>query len=480
MEVLDPHLSRTHFSAVFGLIYDSLVRYQLDPKSGSFEVKPDLATSWEFTDPKTLVLKLRPGVKFQDGSPLDAEAARWSIDRVMTNKKSVGKDVVEAIQSVEAPDAGTLKVNLKAPSASILVMLSGGGAQNRTRILPKTAVETMGEDAFGRKPIGSGPFQVTEWVPDNFVTLKRFDGYWDKGEDGKALPYLDGVNYRFILDMTVTTTELKAGTVDVTHRIEPKDVPSIKANPNLVYWELPWAGDGLYLGLNARQGPFADNLKLRQAVAYAVDRESLVKTLGLGLGQPSYYYAQWMPGMLGYDASIPRYKYDAGRARQLLGEAGYPNGIDVGLMAFPPEIRRRNAELLKSMLDSASIRTTIEYIERLAWISKAQAFNFDMLTTGMSPSSDPDVASRNLMTKGFGNWTGQQDTETDRCMNDGRNTYDAKARAEAYRRCQQVIYQDAFVIPLWVMPGNIVFQKGVKGVTTEWDAPDVKYAWLDR
>ncbi|MCL5024938.1 MAG: ABC transporter substrate-binding protein [Chloroflexi bacterium] len=477
---LDPYLSASAHRGVYGLVYNSLVRRNLsDPNTGKFEVQPALAESWQVVDPTTVVFKLRKGVKFHDGSDFDAEVAKWNLDRMAKNPQSVAKDVVESIEQVEVVDKDTIKLHLKAPSASLLVMLTPGGSAGRSRIVSKAAVEKLGDQEFGRAGIGSGPMRVTKWVPDDRVLMERFDGYWEKGEDGKPLPYIDAVVDRFIPDPTTILAELRVGTIDLTDRIDVKDVTTVKSASNLVYWEIPWGGVGTYLGINAQQGPFASNLKLRQAAAHAMNRDAMVKTLLYGIGGPLYW--PWAKGDLGYDESSPYYKTDPARAKQLVSEAGYPSGIDARLMIYGPPIRLRNAEMMKQMLDDVGIRTTIDNFERLAWINKARTREgWDLLLVAFDIFPDPDGHSRNLTTTGLGNWTGQQNPEMDKCMAAGRSSYDPKQRHEAYKRCSDVIYNDAYFTTLWLLPHNFVFQKNVKGVTMEyyrmWDA---KYVWLD-
>ncbi|MBI3979377.1 MAG: hypothetical protein HY331_14435 [Chloroflexi bacterium] len=474
---LDPQLSSIANNPSFSLLYDSLTQLYQDEKTGQWIVRPMLAESWETPDDTTMVLKLRKGVKFHDGSDFTAGVAKWNLDRIKSHPKSVGKDAVEAIQSVEVVDPSTLRLTLKAPSPSLPFMLSSGGGLGRTRIVSQAAVEKLGDEEFGRNPSGTGPMRLVEWVKDDRLVLKKSEGHWEKGEDGQPLPYVDGAVLRLQADMTIGAKELRAGASDISQLLV-QDSGAIKADSNLVLITPPTMNSFYVLGLNARKGPFADNPKLRQAVGYAIDRESMVKALGLGFGSPAYYW--WAPGQIGYDASIPRYDYQPEKAKQLVKEAGYPNGLDVRILTFPTPERVRNSQVVKQMLDAVGIRVTLDQAERLAWVAKTEAADFEIALWNRGYAPDPDVLSRDLVSTGAGNFSLWKNPEMDACMKDGRSTYDTAKRNDIYKRCQNIAFNDAHVILTWNDPKNLGLQKYVRGLRSNWAQWDARYVWLDR
>lgn len=459
-------------------MFDALFRYELvDEKTGKEEIVGDLVDSWQMVDPKTFVFKLRQGVKFHDGSAWNAEVAKFNLDRMMTHKKSTAKTYVEGIKSVDVVDPSTIRVNLAAPSAALLLNLSG--VVGAVSIVSKDAVEKLGDDGFNAKPVGSGPMQFAEWRQDDRLTLKKFDGYWRMGADGKPLPYLDGAVDRVITDPSVMLVEMKAGTLDVVSEPDAKDVANIKANPDLVYWEHPSVINGRTLGVNPKSGSFATNLKLRQALLYAIDGESMVKALSFGIGS-AYKYVYWSPGVLGYDEKLPYYGFDPAKSKQLLSEAGYPNGTDITVSVIARPLDQRVAEVLKQMWDQVGLRTQIDSMERLAWIDKLANYNFQTAFWGGLVGADPDQNTRNLATGAPGNWSGWSDPRLDQCLADGRSTYDPKERDTIYKRCIQLIHDEAYVSGLYYWRWAVVWNKSVKGVKTQWKNLDLRETWIDK
>ncbi|MCL4534684.1 MAG: ABC transporter substrate-binding protein [Bacteroidetes bacterium] len=471
---LDPHMTSGEVKLD---LYDPLVRLDKDEKTGMWEVKPQLAESWAMPDPKTVIMKLRQGVKFHDGTAFDAASAKWNLDRMREHPKSMAKETVIAIQSVDVVDPSTIRVNLKAPTASFLVSLTPG-TSTKTGMVSKAAVDKLGDEGFARQPVGTGPMQFVEWLAGDHVTVKKFDGYWDKGEDGLPLPYLDGITERLITDDSVRLLELRAGNLDVIDRVQGKDVPGVKSNPDLVYQEVD-AGTFYMVSFNPNGGPFADNPKLRQAALYALNRDAMAQTLGMGIAKPANYFVA--PGQPGYDTANPKYDYNPDRAKSLLREAGHPEGLDVSLTIIARELDQRQAQMMKQMLDAVGIRTEIDAVDRLAWINKVRGGTFDFATMNPSYAPDPDYTMSRIMVSGAaGNYVGWKNPDMDKCLEEGRSTYDSKQRDSVYKRCQKIVYDTAMHDNMWFQPVNFVYNKKVKGLRFEWAHDDDKYVWLDR
>ena len=193
---MDPQISTMASLPGYDAMFDSLVRFQLaDAKTGQHKVVGHLAESWEQPDPRTYVFKLKRGVKFHDGSPFDAEAAKWNLLRMRDHPKSSRKNYLTSVESVEARDRYTLAIRLNAPRAAFLPILAYHWA-GRAHMISKAAMDKLGEEGFARNPVGSGPFKFKQWVTDDRVILERNPDYHEIGADGKPLPYLDGAVWR--------------------------------------------------------------------------------------------------------------------------------------------------------------------------------------------------------------------------------------------------------------------------------------------
>ncbi|MCL5025856.1 MAG: ABC transporter substrate-binding protein [Chloroflexi bacterium] len=461
------------------MIYDPLVFWRSDSKGG-WGPAPALAESWDLKG-NTATFKLRKGVKFQDGSDWNAQVAKWNIDRFITNPKSRFKSSLGDIQSVEVVDDNTIRINMKQPMASLLPRLSSGQVDS-PYMVSKAAVEKYGEEDFGRKnPVGSGPMQFVEWKSGDHVTLKKWDQYWQKGLDGQPLPYLDGIYYRLIIDDSVRLLELKAGNIDMTELIQGKDIASVKSSPEMTFTEGTWIGNNYRIAFNSTAGPFKDNLQLRQAALLALDREAMVKTLGLGSGFAAKYLLA--PGMVGYDESLPTYRYDQAKAKQLVKESGFAEASGVTLLVISRQIDKQQGEMIKSMWDAVGIKTTIDTIERAAHTQKTQqARSFEVTTVRNTGLPDADITLTNLLPpKGEGGYTGLNDPALDKCLNDGRSTYDAKQQTEIYKQCQNLIYEGAWINGLWTQPWNWVTSSKMKGLIPSWGTNwELREVWLDR
>ena len=345
---LDPHLSSQPFMAGHEAMYNTLVRFELaDPKTGEQKVVGDLAESWEQPDPKTLIFKLRQGVTFHDGSPADAEVAAWNMLRARDHPKSQWKTQLAVLESAEALNKSTLRLSLKAPSPGF-VRSMGYASGARVYIVSKAAMDKLGEDGFNRAPVGTGAFRFKQWITDDRLILERNPNYFEMGADGKPLPYLDGFVGRFVPDPTVALVDMRAGAVHLVEWVATKDVAAIKADPNLVLYELPWAGQNYFkVGFNAKAAPFND-VRVRQAALMGIDRAGMAKALGFGVGVP-HYYPFWLPRTLGYDETAPKNEYNPAKVKELLTAAGHPNGISIELKVIAREPENTIGEFVQQM-----------------------------------------------------------------------------------------------------------------------------------
>lgn len=479
-DLMDPHLAQSGRMDML-MVYDSLVDLQKDEKTGKFVPVP-LLSSWDLSNPKSVVFKLQKGVKFHDGSDFNASVAKWNLDRLREHPKSMAKEYTAAHESVEVIDNETFRLNLKYPSGSVLVNLTHA-PDDRPMMASKAFWEKEGDEGMFKKSVGTGPFTFEEWKSASHVVYKKFPNYWMKGDDGQPLPYLDQITVRYIQDWSVAVVELKAGNLDYMYEIAGKDVSGLKATPNLVYKEWPWQFTTYMFAINARPGSRLEGDKMkpiRQAILQSIDKKQVAETLGLGIGRPAYYHLG--SGHIGYNESVPKYDYAPDKVKQLLTQAGYPNGFDMTLdiISRPEDIQ--NAQIFKQMMEKSGIRFEILQAERVAWVQKMlQGGKWEMATLRSGVRADPDqVLGFRFDTKGSGNYSGLSDPELDKCLEEGRSTNDVEKRQKTYERCQTLSHELAYYGYNWYRIFNQAHTKRLQGMPDRWSGTlYVTKAWLE-
>jgi peptide/nickel transport system substrate-binding protein len=476
--ILAPYLSG---SPVPEMLYESITKWRPDEK-GVWGSQPGLALSWE-QQGNVATFKLRQGVKFHDGTEWNAKVAKWNLDRMLTHTKSQAKTYmgfIDPAKGVEVVDDYTIKINMKAPSAAMPALLSG--VEGQVYMVSQAAVEKLGDDEFSRRPVGSGPFEFVEWKSGDRTTLKRFENYWQMGADGKPLPYLDGFVYRFIPDDSVRFLELRSGNIDFTEILHSKDLPTAKADPRLVVVDGPWIGNMYRLAMNATFGPFSQNQKLRHAAHYAIDKDAIAKTLGLGTGMALRY--ELVPGMQSYDESVPYHSYDQTKAKQLMQEAGLAGGTDVTLILSARMLDQQQAEMIKSMWDAVGIRTTIDAMERVAWAQKVRDAKAEFHVTSLRGTNKPDHGKARVIRFGTGgpnNDARYSNKEMDKCLDEADRNLEPKQRAAVHKRCQQIAFEDGYYGFVWTQVWNWAHTKDLKDFQSTWNMQwQLAGAWLDR
>jgi peptide/nickel transport system substrate-binding protein len=273
LTTLDPHMSTSAIDRhLYFAIYNTLVG--LDPE---LRIVPELATAWETPDPLTYVFTLQRGVKFHDGTDFDASIVKWNFERMKDPAVgSLRQSEIANIAAVEVVDSHTVKLSLSEPDAALLATLTDRSGM----MVSRAAVEQHGKD-FARNPVGTGPFQFVEWVKDDHVRIKRYAQYWREGA-----PLLDEVVYRPIPDPTVRLTAMRAGDLHIIDGVPLQLVSRLKEDPKLTVIET--AGLGYrHIEMNCAKPPF-DNMALRQAVAWAVNRTAVHQVVYFGTGALGY------------------------------------------------------------------------------------------------------------------------------------------------------------------------------------------------
>jgi len=390
-------------------LYDSLVTIGPDLK-----IQPDLADSWDTSDPKAIVFKLHQGVKFQDGTDFDASVA-----------------------SVDVIDQYTVKLNLTQPFAPLLATL----VDRAGMMLSPTAIQKLG-DGLTTAPAGAGtgPFRFVEWQQDDHVTLERNPSYWKK-EGGEQLPYLDKLVYKIIPDENNRLNNLKTGDVDIAQRPPAKDIAAVKKDSAFVYKDAPALEfDGIEL--NVQSEPF-NNKALRQAVAYAIDRETIVQTVFYGLGVVSN--GPISPPLPPYDASFKPYTHDVAKAKVMLAAGGKPNGFSFDLLITSNSpAQQQQAELIKDELKDVGITVNIVPEEFTKLVDDTQTHHFTASILGWSGRIDPDGNSYNHFHTGGGfNDPQYSNQQVDALLDQARASYDPEQRNTLYKQINQMVTEDA-------------------------------------
>src|SRR5688500_6705190 len=313
--IRDPSMARTFVGRiVFAGLCDKL--FDLDEK---LNVVPQLATSYKWSaDNKSLELKLREGVSFHDGEKMDAAAVKYSLERHKNMKGSNRRGELAEMSSVEVLDPSTVGINLSAPFAPLLAVLTD---RSGMMVSPKAA-EAAGEK-FGAKPVCSGPFRFVERIAQDRIVLERYPNYWNKGQ-----VHFERIVYQPILDATVRLANLRSGQLDFIERLAPSDVPQVRGDNRFriaKIVELGYHGITINLAKSdlAQKNPLGKDARVREAFELSLDRDAIVRVAMDGEAQPGN---QWVaPANLYYGKSAPIPKRNIERAKQLLREAGVPN-----------------------------------------------------------------------------------------------------------------------------------------------------------
>ncbi|MCA1645242.1 MAG: ABC transporter substrate-binding protein [Chloroflexi bacterium] len=431
---LDPFLSGSKLDRqVYHNLYDPLL--VLDEKLG---IQPNLAASWQTPDPKTLILKLRSGVKFHDGTDFNAQAAMMNFDRMANDPKSVRKGEVANIASTEVVDPLTVKINLKQADSSLLATLTDRAGMMVSPTAYKRLGADLSHDATGA---GTGPFQFVEWVPDDHVLLKRNDAYWNTD----AGPYLDQIRYRAIPDDTVKLQSLQGGEIDALDYLAPRTVSIAKTDGNLVVIDVPSLAAFWYV-LNTTKPPF-DNKALRQALTYAIDTEAIVKGVYLGIGVPAN--GPISPSSWAYDDTIKPIQRDLAKAKALLAQAGKPDGFAYSFEIINTPFNIQEAEVVKAQLAEAGITANVTPVDGARQLADGNSKTLESTTYTWSGRPDPDGNTYQFFhtTSGISlNWSGISNPELDKILEQTRTVSDHAERKKLYSQAIQILRDESVAV----------------------------------
>ncbi|MBB6099799.1 peptide/nickel transport system substrate-binding protein [Deinobacterium chartae] len=443
---LDPALSSALVDRqVLNQIFDKLVDLDTDLK-----VVPMLAKSWKITNNgTTYTFTLRSGVRFHDGTPLDAAAVKYSLDRNMTLEGSVRKNELSSIKDVKVINDTTVQINLKNPYGPLLGVLSDRAGM----IVSPKAAEKAGKD-FGNDPVGSGPFSFVSRKRQDNITLAANTRYW------AGAPKIDKLVYRPFPDGDVRYANLLSGAVQVITPVDPKDVTKLEKNSRFEL--LNYAGLG-YQGIwfNVNRDVFKDK-RVRQAVAATIDREAVAKVVFQNTVSPAG--GPFPPGTPAYSSSIKVPKPDVAEARKKLAAAGKSN-LTFTLLTTPNAINTQLAQLYQAMFSQAGINVKIEQVEFGTLLDRADRADFDALMLGWSGRPDPDGNVYDFFTTGgTNNQARYSNKEVDALLNKARATSAMSARKATYNVALGKILDDVPYTWVYFQRNLIGMAKGVSGI----------------
>jgi peptide/nickel transport system substrate-binding protein len=462
---LDPHRgsSGTDHMSLYP-IYDTLVRFDAD-----MNPQPGLAESWETPDARTLVLGLRRGVKFHDGTPFNAEAVRYNIVRAQDRTLAPVASELTQVEAVEIVDPYKVRLRLRRPDASLLLSF----ADRAGMMVSPTAADKLG-DQFGRNPVGAGEFRFVKWTPGDSVRVERFPDYWEPGR-----PHLDGILVRIMPDGDTRLNALRSGQVDFVMEIPPQDYASLKGEAgiktydrvSLAYWRIY---------LNVARPPL-DKRAAREAIQYALDRPALLRTITFGLGEvaatpfPSLHWA--------HNPNLKPFPHDPAKARAKLAEAGVPGGFAFDMTVEPAPEHVRRAEAIQGQLAQVGITLELKPLELVRGVNAFfRTREVAASNTRWTGRPDPDQTLRGLFhSTGFFNPGRFKSARLEELMDQAAATYKLEERRRIYWRIDELLQQEAIDIGLFFAPALEASTAAVQGYRQNMlGKPMFRGVWLAR
>jgi len=438
-----PHLDPTAGAAaaidevLYANVFEGLTR--IGP---SGEVLPALAETWTISeDGKSYTFRLRTGAKFHDGSAFDAEDVKFSLDRARAeNSTNAQKQLFAQIDTVDVVDPATVRVNLKRPQGSFLYNMGWGDA---VIVAPESA-ETNKE-----RPVGTGPFRFQNWARGSAISLVKNADYW--GEPAA----LEKAEFRVIPDAAAAVPALLSGDIQAFPMFPPDAVSQVQDDPRFKVVIGSTEGETL-LSINNAKAPF-DNLKVRQAIAHALDRSEIIAGASNGLGTP--IGSHFSPANAAYVDLTGTYPHDVEKAKALLAEAGFPNGFKATLKLPPPSYARLGGEIIASELRQVGIDLQIIPVEWADWLQQVfKDKDFDLTIISHTEPNDIDIYSRPDYYFGYKN------PAFNAIIAKLDETSDEAQRNDLYRQAQEILARDAVVGFLFQLPKVGVWDAKLQGL----------------
>jgi peptide/nickel transport system substrate-binding protein len=441
---LDSRVGNDNVSGrMFDLVYSGLVRI-----TPNMDYAPDVAEKWETPDDKTIVFHLNPKAKFHNGQAVKAADVKWTYDSLMAaDFISSKKSGYAAVDHVEAPDEHTIIFRLKEPNAGIFDNLTLG-------ILP-TGADT---NTYKTKPIGCGPYKVLDFRADDRVELEAFDD-WHLGA-----PHIKHVTVRIIPDATTRMLEMKRGTVNfevnsisfenVHEFLDKPDFKVVKSSGSVYQ----------YIAFNLHDPALAKK-EVRHALAHAIDRERIIRDIQRGYAEPTE--SMLAKGHWARPDTLPSYPYDPAKAKQLLAQAGYPNGLSIVFRTSTDAEANRRAEVIQEMLKKVGVDMRIQSNETSTFLADIGKGNFQLYSLSRNGIQDPDFYyilfySKNVPPEGQ-NRGFYANPRIDELLLKGRSTFDRAKRKPTYEEIQKILADDLPYISLYLQNNVAVMRSNIDG-----------------
>lgn len=446
-DVLDPATSSIYTGAQ---VYEGIFSKLIDVDAAGKFV-PDLATEWAQTDATTWTFKLVTNATFHNGEKFTSADVKYTFERILDPKTaSAYAGLYSQIESVDATDPAVAVFHLKSPFGPFLTNLATNG-----EIVNQKAIES-GDPA--RTPVGTGPFEFVEWVQGDHITVRKNPTYFKAG-----LPHLDSVTFKFLPVDQSRIDALSAGELDWVDAVPLQQVSTLATDEQFTYVTSPVAGIPDFLALNTKVAPF-DNVKVRQAIALAINRADIRNVAYMGTGELGL--AEVPTGSRWYDATgVFGAETDIAQAKQLLADAGYPNGLSVeylGLSQYPELLK--TGQVVREELKQIGIDMTINAVDVSVWYDAFVSGTFQITSAYQERTIDPDnFYSLVLKSGGPINTSGYANPAVDALIDQAAASADDAARMDLYKQIRAITSSDAPLVFTHYETLNYLMNKNVTG-----------------
>ena len=477
----DPHRGTTAQNFV-SLVYDGLTQFKTGPDvpPGTHIIEPGLAERWDISpDGKTYTFFLRKGVKFHDVPPINgremtADDVAFSIGRMLAvDAENIKRDLFNVITKVDVVDPYTVRLTLSQSFAPLLANLGTVFAA----IGPKSEVN------FKTTAIGTGPFILKDVQRQAKYVYAKNPSYWKAGADGKPLPYLDGYTQVIIPDEGTRTSALRSGQLDFTDLLVDNLAQQLlQSNPTLVDEKFP-GNFSVMTRINVKEKPL-DDVRVRQAISLALDRQAIANALGGGVGIVNGPIPTALTDWALPVNELPNFKQDVAKAKQLLADAGHASGIKLtAVLLRSPQNRTIMLEAMQQQLKAVGIDLQLQFVESADLSKRRVDRNYQLLGDNLTPSAEPDTYTYvEYHSKSSGNVGNYNDPALDALLEKARATADPVQRKQALRDVQLKLAELQFIITTGDPYYHSLFHPYVKGFRFSFvnQRIPIKYIWLDK